>query len=117
MPTYLTNWNPDRFKWENNAAQSSRTRTGTPVPKVGALVVQRRFVLVIESFSGGKERSPRMAHWPEVSSDQESRSRLSLKIPLGYPARSTTHNMIDFDTILTPDLVLPASRVEGGAPR
>jgi len=37
MPTYLTNWNPDKWKWDSLAEDSARTRTGLPVAKTWSM--------------------------------------------------------------------------------
>jgi hypothetical protein len=117
MPTYLNNWNPDRaFKWETNASESQMTRNGTPVQlrwsASGTKIIKPRDRIFLgrqgsESKDGTEVRGviasgvavlPSFVdlHWDED------------------PRKTTTYNTIVFDTILTPQNVLPRQRVQDG---
>lgn len=116
MPTYLNNWNPDRaFKWETNASDSQTTRNGIPV--------QRRW-----SASGTKIIKPGdRIFLGRQGTESRDGTRVRGVIASGVavspsfvdkhwedPTKSTTYNIIEFDTILTLQNVLPRQRVQDG---
>ena len=109
MPTYLLNWNPNRFKWEKLAADSAATYRGEIVHDSwstgGAKAIQpgdriflgRQGVEPKGVIASGVAASPyfEAEHWED-------------------PRKMTTYNKVDFDTILDPQSLLPRSKLVQG---
>jgi len=110
MPAYLLSWNPrSAFTWPNNRANSAATRRGA--------IVHMRW------STGGKDCI--------VPGDRIFLGKLGSD-PIGViasgvaasdcfedshwenPLRRTTYNMVDFDSILEPENVLPRSELGEG---
>lgn len=111
MPTYLFSWNPlTAFKWPNNGANSATTRRGGVVHIRWSTGGTTCIVPGDRIFLGKIGQNPtgviasgvaasdcfEDAHWENGS-------------------RRTTYNMVDFDTILDPQSVLPRSRLNQGS--
>jgi hypothetical protein len=116
MPTYLNNWNPDRgYKWESNARDSEQTRIGVPVrlrwsaSGTKAIKSGDRVFLGRQGTPSKDGTQPRgvIAAGVAVTPFFEDRH-------WAEPSKSTTYNVIEFDTILTPETVLARDQVQDG---
>jgi len=111
MPTYLFSWNPlTAFKWPNNSVNSAATRRGKVVhirwSTGGTTCIvpgDRIFLSKVSQHPTGVIASGVAAsdcfedtHWEDSS-------------------KRTTYSMVDFDTILDPESVLPRSRLSAGS--
>jgi hypothetical protein len=111
MPTYLFSWNPlTAFTWPNNGVNSAATRRGevvhirwstggttciVPGDRIFLAKTARQPTGVIASGVAASDCFED-THWEDGS-------------------RLTTYNMVDFDTILDPETVLPRSRLSEGS--
>ncbi|MGA2714999.1 MAG: HNH endonuclease [Bryobacteraceae bacterium] len=111
MPTYLFSWNPlTAFKWPNNGVNSAATRRGKVVHIRWSTGGTTCIVPGDRIFLGKVRQHPtgviasgvavsdcfEDTHWEDSS-------------------KRTTYNMVDFDTILDPESVLPRSRLSEGS--
>ena len=112
MPTYLTNWNPDKDPWESNKEDSDFTRTGNTVERRWRMGNTKAIICGDRVFLGrtGKENKS----LNEVRGVIGSGIAISNYDYTDGPGGGRTYNLIEFDTILTPQLVLPRFRVSDG---
>src|SRR5262245_19852674 len=96
-------WNPNRaFKWPTNAADSTRTRRGEIVTLHWSTGGTKRIVPSDRIFLGKQGRDPKGVIAAGIAS-----SSFLEDVHWEDPTKQTTYNMVDFDTILDPDSVLP----------
>jgi len=111
MPTYLLNWNPNRaFKWPTNAEDSTRTRRGEIVRLSWSTGGTKRIRPGDRIFLGKQGVEPKGVIASGVAS-----SPFFEEAHWEEPTKQTTYNMVDFDTILDPESVLPRSELLDGA--
>ena len=116
MPTYLNNWNPARDKWRTNAADSYQTQMGSPVRLRWSASGTKAILPGDRVFLGRQGTEPKdgtmrrgvIASGIAVSPFFEDKHWEDL-------TKSTTYNIIDFDTILTPQSALPRNRLKDGS--
>jgi len=115
MPTYLTNWNPEKWTWDSLTEDSDQTRTGLAVDKTWSMGGTKAITIGDRIFLGkqGKE-DERRSEFRGVIASGIAISNYFEDRHWGELGRSTTYNWIEFDTILTPKLVLPRFRVSDG---
>jgi Domain of unknown function (DUF3883) len=114
MPTYLTNWNPDKWNWESNEEDSDLTRTGHAVEIRWSMGGTKAITYGDRVFLGRQGRENESRHeFRGVIASGVAVSDYSEDRHWGQEG-STTYNVIEFDTILTPQLVLPRFRLSDG---
>ena len=113
MPTYLTNWNPNKDPWESNEEDSELTRTGNTVPKRWRMGNTKAIIYGDRVFLGRTGKENKSLH--EVRGVIGSGIAMSNYDYTDGPGQEgLTYNLIEFDTILTPQLVMPRSHVSDG---
>jgi hypothetical protein len=111
MPTYLLQWDPhSAFKWPNNAANSAATRRGEIVHIRWSTGGTTRIALGDRIFLG------KLGHAPiGVIASGVAASDCFEDTHWEDDSKRAIYNMVDFDTILDPEKVLPRSRLADGA--
>lgn len=110
MPTYLFSWNPlTAFKWPNNGINSAATRRGEVVHVRWSTGGMTRIVPGDRIFLGKVGQNP-----TGVIASGVAASDCFEDTHWEDGSKRTTYNMVDFDTILDPESVLPRSRLSEG---
>jgi 5-methylcytosine-specific restriction protein A len=111
MPTYLFSWNPlSAFTWPNNSANSAATRRGEIVRLRWSTGGTTSIVAGDRIFLGKLGQDP-----IGVIASGVAASDCFEDNHWEGDSRRTTYNMVDFDTILGPENVLPRSRLREGS--
>jgi hypothetical protein len=110
MRTYLFSWNPlTAFKWPNNGVNSAATRRGKVVHIRWSTGGTTSIVPGDRIFLGKVSRDP-----TGVIASGVAASDCFEDTHWEDNSKRTTYNMVDFDTILDPQGVLPRSRLSEG---
>jgi hypothetical protein len=114
MPTYLNNWNPRKWDWKDNNAASQRTRTGHTFKMQWSSGGTKVIAPGDRIFLGKQgEESARRGELRGVIASGTAVSEVFEDKHWGRKG-TTTYNLIEFDTILTPELVLARRQVSKG---
>jgi 5-methylcytosine-specific restriction protein A len=111
MRSYLLSWNPhSAFTWPNNKANSAATRRGEIVRIRWSTGGASGIVPGDRIFLGKLGQDP-----IGVIASGVAASGCFEDTHWEDPSKRTTYTMVDFDTILDPENVLPRARVREGA--